>query len=185
MADQNDNILQNNANFSMITQNEHYYMTLNDATQSPNVHRDSLYYWAGMMNTASGDLLISNLLIQDGKTDSALQVYNNIITKYALDSADSNEFANGAALMNILAFEKVNGLSFMDLTAADSQNLWNVVNNCTMWAHIRAENWLKLYGCFQFTDTLLYPAAPPPPGAPGVLAVTSLSQGNSPALPDL
>ena len=65
-------------------------------------HRDSLYYWAAKMGTAYGDLLITDLLIQDSLIDSANTVYNGIVSKYSMTGAEANDFAQGRYLMNIL-----------------------------------------------------------------------------------
>ncbi len=162
--------------YAITTANVNYYMMDDSGMQ----HRDSLYYWAGQMGTASGDLLVANLLIEDGMTDSANIVYNAIATKYSLDSIEANEFTQGRNLMDILITQRVNNNGLFGLDSAQVDSLNSIVANCNMWAHVRAESWLNMYNGRPFSDTLLYPGdsiSSYPPQPPGVLAVTEISQG--------
>ena len=45
----------------------------------------------------------------------------------------------------------------MTLTSTEISTLKSITANSTMWAHVRAENWLYAYEGDPITDTLLYP----------------------------
>jgi len=139
--------------YRVATANVNYYM--NDTIP----HRDSLYYWAGQMGTAYGDLLTTTMLIEDNLIDSANTVYNNITTKYSLDSIEANDFARGRSLMDVVIAKREGDRNILSLTDAQIATLRSVKASTTMWAHARAEGWLYLINGEPFTDTLLYPAA--------------------------
>ena len=124
---------------------------------SGSLHRDSLYYWAGQMGTAYGDLLIANLLIEDSLTDSANIVYNNILTKYTVDSVEANDFIQGRNLMDLLITQREKNANLFVLDSAQVDTLHSIVANSHMWARVRAESWLNMYNGTPFNDTLLYP----------------------------
>jgi len=143
------------AHYSLAAANINYYMTSKRAAS----HRDSLYYWAGQLGTAYGDLLTTNLLIEDGYTDSAQNIYDSIINKYALDSnsTEGNDFVQGRNLIDLLVYKQLNSEPLMTLTTTEISALKSITANSQMWAHVRAENWLYAYEGDPITDTLLYP----------------------------
>jgi len=140
-------------NYAVAAANVNYYMMDLGGTH----RRDSIYYWAGQMGTAYGDLLITNLLIEDNYIDSANTIYNNIITRYSLDSIEANEFTQGRNLENIIVSHHINGTTLFSLSEGEVATLQSVKANTTMWAHARAENWLFSFDGEPLTDTLLYP----------------------------
>lgn len=142
--------------FMVATANVNHYMT---DTNSIN-HRDSLYYWASQMGSAYGDLLTTNLLIEDSLTDSANSVYNNILSRYSLDSTETNDFVQGSLLEEILIYQRTHRLDLLTLTSDQVSTIQAVRANTSMWAHGRAEAWLNAYEGDTFTDSLLYPNGP-------------------------
>jgi len=141
--------------YRVATANVNYYMNDTNGVQ----HRDSLYYWAGQMGTAYGDLLTATMLIEDSLIDSANTVYNNITQKYSLDSIEANDFTQGRSLMDVIIAKREGDRNILSLTDVQITTLRSVKASTTMWAHARAEGWLYLVNGEPFTDTLLYPAA--------------------------
>ena len=141
--------------YAVASANVNYYMM--DTTGEP--HRDSLYYWARQMGSPDGDLLLTNLFIEDSVIDSANAVYDNIITKYSLAGQEANDYTQGRYLMDMLIYKRQYGGSFQLLSASQVGTLQSVKANATMWAHARAENWLYMATGEALVDTLLMPDA--------------------------
>ena len=164
--------------YAIASANVNYYMTNKEGIK----HRDQLYYWAAQMGTAYGDLLIANLMIDDGLTDGAKLVYDAIPYKYPMDSIEANDFKEGRKLMDIIISNRIHHpANRLALDSAQAASLRSIVANTKMWARIRAESWLKYYDGTPFSDTLLYPGKPAAllPGPKGELAVTEISNGPS------
>ena len=142
--------------YRLAVANVNHYMTDTNGRQ----HRDSLYYWASQMNSAYGDLLTTNLLIEDGFIDNANLIYNNIITRWALDSAEANDFQQGRSIEDVLIYQRINGLDLLSLSTDQVATLQRVRANTSMWAHGRAEVWLNAFEGDAFNDSLLYPQLP-------------------------
>ncbi len=139
--------------YAIACANANYYMNATDTVP----HRDSLYYWARLMQTAYGDLLVADLLIEDSLIDSANVVYDSIIAKYSLTGTEANDFTWGRYIMDILIYDRVNNIPRLSLSSNQIASLQAVKANTTMWAHARSESWLHAYNGESLTDTLLYP----------------------------
>ncbi len=61
-------------------------------TDSLPPNRDSLYHYAGLMGTPYGDLMIADLLFEDGKYPAMDSVYNAIGAKYGIAGPERVEF---------------------------------------------------------------------------------------------
>jgi len=141
--------------YGLAAANVNYYLT----DTSGILHRDSLYYWAGQMNTAYGALLTSLLLIEDSLIDSANTVYNGILGTYPVDSIEENEFTEGRHLMDLIISKRQGDRNIYRLTPEQVATLQSVKENTTMWAHARSEGWLMAFEGDTYNDTLLFPIA--------------------------
>ncbi len=132
--------------------NLNYY--LNDTVPHP---RDSVYYWAAELRSPYGDLLTTNLLIEDSLIDSAITFYKTIPANYKLSEVEANDFIVGTELINLLAKQRTNGTDIFSLEKDDIATLKWIKDNSSMWAHARAEGWLNVVTGEDLVDSLLYP----------------------------
>lgn len=141
--------------YAFATAKANYFMT---DTLGP--VRDSVYFYATLMNSPDGDLLVADMLIQDSLIDSAFIVYDNIIGKFGLDSTDTvsaNEFLYGRGILEVHAAKRVAGDQSLSLTPVQINDLAIIKSITRTWARARASVWTNIASGLAFSDTLLYP----------------------------
>lgn len=126
--------------------NINYYLTDSAAAG----HRDSLYYWVTEAQTAYTDLLLSDLVLADSSDSAGLYnaiyyIYDSIGKWYALDSLERKEFRQGRKLQMLKAALRLSGRGILQLDSAEQGLLQEVADSSSMWARVRAQNWLSLY----------------------------------------
>lgn len=132
----------------------YYYLANEDGTAS----RDSLYYWAGQWQSPYGDLLITDLLIQDGRLDEVDEVYNGIVDAYGLTDAEADEFQNwGRRLIDLQMALAADGRHERSLDDDEVAVLEEIAEGAAMWARVRAQAWLSLHDGRSFADPILLP----------------------------
>ncbi len=120
--------------------------------------RDSFYYWAGQWQSPYGDLLVTDLLIEDNRLDEVDAVYDNIVSNYELDGPEAEEFSNWGR--QLIALQKVltaAGKHRRDLTSTQVATLEAIAEGGSMWAKVRAQGWLSLYDGRVFQNETLFP----------------------------
>jgi hypothetical protein len=126
--------------------------------ENGDMQRDSVKYYAGQLGTAYGDLLVTDMLIEEGNFSAANTLYNNIGRERSLNGEEAREFERwGRALMDIriaLADEELD-ITMLDTNQADTLQM--IADSARMWARFRAQAWLQLYDGRGFENPMLYP----------------------------
>ena len=131
-----------------------YHLTDEDGIQSA----DQLEHVIDEVNSAYGALLRVDLLMERGKDNEAMQVYNAIPASYTLTEPESEEFSNwGLRLMNLQRQMLISGINATSLDPAQVQELETISNNATSWAKVRAQSWLHQFDGRPYELTYLYP----------------------------
>lgn len=107
---------------------------------------------------AYSDLERVNLYLQSGEISAANTLYNGIVSNRGLTGAEAYEFSHwGRQLLDISIELQQAGLSPRQLSSSQVSSLSTIADNATMWAKVRAQNWLRLYDGRSYTNNYLYP----------------------------
>lgn len=102
------------------------------------------------------DLSNVELYLSEGDITTANTLYNSIVSSRALSGDEAYEFSfYGRKLLDI-SIDRLGHLP-QDLSPIQVSELASIAENATMWAKVRAQNWLKAYDGREYTNTFLYP----------------------------
>jgi hypothetical protein len=125
---------------------------------SGGTRRDSLRKYAQLLEDPYGELLLTDMLLEDGNTAAAESRYDSITIRYSLNSGEAGEFTNwGRRLLNLRLALLADTLEITELDSAQVDSLELIAEGATMWARQRAKGWLKLYDGRETEQPMLYP----------------------------
>ena len=122
------------------------------------MNKDSAYYWLGQLQSPYADLTKVDLLLNDSNVAAANSLYNAITSTYTMPDEETSEFSVwGRKLMDVRINLTSNGRQMTELNTAQVVTLDSVATYATMWAKVRAQNWLSLYDGRAYEHDFLFP----------------------------
>lgn len=113
---------------------------MDDTSAVRNITLHSLY---SGMSSPYGNLENTLLYLEEGNELAAMNTYGSIGQSYPMTATEAQEFVLGKTLINMIAQHYRDSISFDSLTAIDQDSLRYIIANGTMWAKVRACNWLS------------------------------------------
>lgn len=117
-----------------------------------------LHSYLSTLADAYSDLSRVELYLEEGKTTEANTLYNGIVASRGLSGNEATEFTLwGRKLLDVSISLQNEGKAFTDLSTTQVATLADVAANATMWAKVRAQDWLQAYDGRTEYNTFLYP----------------------------